>query len=204
VGNGSIPSVFGSDGVSAKRATRDVALYAALVVNSICSRIEGSSFPGLFTRVEIGHIRIGSDGKGVIRSRGPGSSLSQRVYSSGLRMSGMRSWISETGSLASVVIIANVRIHSPEARPFQFSHQPADGKRSAVLHGNGIRLLSLLAFDRFPFKEVVDRYDAAAPAIGFRKRRQSFYRLALGIDRLSPAVRVLAPVRNKPPAQWVE
>jgi hypothetical protein len=36
----------------------------------------------------------------------------------------MRSWISATSSLASVVITANVRIHSPEAGSFQFSHKP--------------------------------------------------------------------------------
>jgi hypothetical protein len=38
--------------------------YAADVSNSIGSMIEGSSFPGLLTRVEIGHIRIGSAGNG--------------------------------------------------------------------------------------------------------------------------------------------
>ena len=41
--------------------------------------MEGSSFSGLLTRVEIGHIRVGSAGNGLIRSLGSGSSLSQRV-----------------------------------------------------------------------------------------------------------------------------
>ena len=36
----------------------------------------------------------------------------------------MRSWISATSSLASVVMIAKVRIHSPEAGSFQFSQMP--------------------------------------------------------------------------------
>jgi hypothetical protein len=53
-------------------------LYAAEVSNAIGSTIEGSSFSGLLARIEIGHIRIGSAGKGLIRSRGSGSSLSQR------------------------------------------------------------------------------------------------------------------------------
>jgi hypothetical protein len=53
--------------------------YATETFNVMGSMIEGSSFSGLFTRVEIGHIRIGSDGKGRIKSRGSGSSLSQRV-----------------------------------------------------------------------------------------------------------------------------
>jgi hypothetical protein len=53
--------------------------YAAEFADSIGSTIEGSSFSGLLTRVEIGHIRIGSAGNGLIRSPGSGSSLSQRV-----------------------------------------------------------------------------------------------------------------------------
>jgi len=40
--------------------------------------MEGSSFSGLLTLVEIGHIRIGAAGIGRIKSRGFGSSLSQR------------------------------------------------------------------------------------------------------------------------------
>ena len=36
------------------------------------STIDGSSFSGLLTRVEIGHIRIGSAGNGRIKSRGSG------------------------------------------------------------------------------------------------------------------------------------
>jgi hypothetical protein len=43
--------------------------YAAEFANSIGSTIEGSSFSGLLTRVENGHIRIGFAGKGLIRSR---------------------------------------------------------------------------------------------------------------------------------------
>lgn len=52
---------------------------AASVASSIGSTIDGSSFSGLLTRVDIGHIRIRSAGNGRIRSRGSGSSLSQRV-----------------------------------------------------------------------------------------------------------------------------
>ena len=37
------------------------------------SKIAASSFSGLFTRVEIGHIVIGSAGKGTSKSRGSGS-----------------------------------------------------------------------------------------------------------------------------------
>ena len=47
--------------------------------NPIGSTIEGSAFSGLFTRVEIGHIRISPAGKGRIKSRGSGSSPSQRA-----------------------------------------------------------------------------------------------------------------------------
>jgi hypothetical protein len=37
----------------------------------IGSMIEGSSFSGLLTRVEIGHIRMGSAGNGRIKSSWP-------------------------------------------------------------------------------------------------------------------------------------
>jgi hypothetical protein len=53
--------------------------YPASLSNSTGSMIEGSSFSGLFTRVDIGHIRIKADGNGRIKSRGSGSSLSHRV-----------------------------------------------------------------------------------------------------------------------------
>jgi hypothetical protein len=53
--------------------------YAASLANWTGSTIEGSSFSGLLTRVEIGQIRIKSAGNGRIRSRGSGSSLSHRV-----------------------------------------------------------------------------------------------------------------------------
>jgi N-methylhydantoinase B/oxoprolinase/acetone carboxylase alpha subunit len=43
------------------------------------SIIDGSSFSGLLTRVEIGHIRIRPSWKGRIRSRASGSSPSHRA-----------------------------------------------------------------------------------------------------------------------------
>jgi hypothetical protein len=43
--------------------------YGAPDANSTGSTIEGSSFSGLLTRVEIGHVRIGSEGNGRIRSQ---------------------------------------------------------------------------------------------------------------------------------------
>jgi hypothetical protein len=55
------------------RATAEMRCQA-VVANSIGSRIDGSSFSGLLTRVEIGHIRIGSEGYGRIKSLGSGSS----------------------------------------------------------------------------------------------------------------------------------
>ena len=39
------------------------------------SSTDGSSLSGLFTRVEMGHIIIGSAGKGTNRSRGSGSTV---------------------------------------------------------------------------------------------------------------------------------
>jgi hypothetical protein len=57
--------------------------YAAEVVNSIGSTIEGSSFSGLLTRVEIGHIRISPGGKASIhadRARRLASARRQRLW----------------------------------------------------------------------------------------------------------------------------
>jgi hypothetical protein len=53
--------------------------YAASVVTSIGSVMDGSSFSGLFTRVEIGQMRMSSAGNGRIKSRGSASSPSQRA-----------------------------------------------------------------------------------------------------------------------------
>ena len=61
--------------MSAKRATSDIPLYAAEVANSIGSKIDGSSFSGLLTRVEIGHIRIGSEGSVASDRLGPAHRL---------------------------------------------------------------------------------------------------------------------------------
>ena len=53
--------------------------YSALTGQCDRSTIDLSSFSGLLTRVEIGHIRIGSAGNCRIKSRGSGSSPSQRT-----------------------------------------------------------------------------------------------------------------------------
>jgi len=55
----------------------EVPIQAASVVTWIGSSIEGSSFSGLLTRVEIGHIRFSSAENGRIRLRGSGSSPSE-------------------------------------------------------------------------------------------------------------------------------
>src|SRR5262249_57992857 len=87
-------------------------------------------------------------------------------------MTGMRSWISATSSFESVVMMANVRIHSPEAGSFQFSQMPAmpNGAPSFIAHRVG--LLCLLALDRLPLKESVHRHNAAALAVCVAERRQ--------------------------------
>ena len=62
-----------------KQFRRIATRYATAVANSIGSTMDGSSFSGLLTRVEIGQIRMGLAGNGRINSRGSGSSLSQRA-----------------------------------------------------------------------------------------------------------------------------
>jgi hypothetical protein len=70
------PADCGAPKKKAPQAARHVGQAAD---NSIGSTIVGSSFSGLLTRVEIGHMRIGSAGNGRIRSPGSGSSPSQRA-----------------------------------------------------------------------------------------------------------------------------
>jgi len=65
--------------VRASRQSRSAQFNYAEVANAIGSTTDGASFSGLLTLVEIGHIRIGAAGIGRIKSRGFGSSLSQRV-----------------------------------------------------------------------------------------------------------------------------
>jgi hypothetical protein len=69
-------------------------------------------FSGLLARGGIGHPRIGSAGKGRIRSAGKAYGVVGRR-----QQTGMRSWTLTTSSLASRVMIANVRVHSPDGRP---------------------------------------------------------------------------------------
>ena len=75
----------------------------------------------------------------------------------------MRSWISATSSLAGVVMIANVRIHSPDVRIFPVLPKAANAERLAVLHGDGIRLLGLLPLMAFHSKK---------PSTGRMQRRR--------------------------------
>ena len=89
-------------------------------------------------------------------------------------------------------------------RFFPVLPEPANAERPAVLHGDGIGLLGFLALDRLPFEEAVDGDDAAPSAIGISEGRQIAYGLVFGIDRPSPALRVLAPIRDKTPAQRLE
>ena len=90
------------------------------------------------------------------------------------------------------------------SRFFPVLPQPANAERPAVLHGDGIGLLGFLALDRLPLEEAVDGDDTAPPAIGIPEGRQVAHGLAFSIDRPSPALRVLAPIRDKAPAQGLE
>src|SRR6266404_9693003 len=118
-------------------------------------------------------------------------------------MTGMRSWICATSSFESVVMIANVRIHSPEAGSFQFSQMPAIP--------NGAPSFMAIAYGCFAFWPLI-AFHSKKPStgtmqrrlIGIAERRQVPHSLALGIDRLTATCRVFAPIRNEAPAQRVE
>src|SRR5262249_51607463 len=104
-------------------------------------------------------------------------------------MTGMRSWISATSSFESVVMMAAVRSHSPEAGSFQFSQIPAipNGAPSFMAIAYGC----LALWHRLPFEKAVDRHNAAAPAVRIAKCRKVAHGLAFGVDRLSPALGVV-------------
>jgi hypothetical protein len=50
------------------------------------------------------------------------------------------------------------------------------------------------ALDRLPLEETIDRDDAAPPPIGAAEGRHGAYGFILGIDRLTAALRVFAPI----------
>src|SRR5215813_5310075 len=95
---------------------------------------------------------------------------------------------------------------NPFARSRLFPVLPNPGKpeRRAVLHGDRVGLLRLLALDRLPFEEPVHRHDAATHSIGIAERGQIPHALALGVDRLAAALRITAPIRNQTPPQRIE
>jgi hypothetical protein len=65
-------------------------------------------------------------------------------------------------------------------------------------------LLRLLTFDRLPLKETVHRHNAAALAVRLAEGGQIPHGLILRVDRLSAAVRIIAPIRNQTPAERIE
>src|SRR3954467_513531 len=94
----------------------------------------------------------------------------------------------------------------PLARSWVFPVLPnaAEAKRPTILHGDCVGLFGFLPLDCQPFEKPVHRNDAASRPVGVAERRQAVYALAFGVDRLSPTLRVIAPIRNKAPAQRVE
>jgi hypothetical protein len=76
-----------------------------------------------------------------------------------------------TNSFASVVMIANVLIHSPDAGSFQFSHMPPIPKGATSFHRDGVRLLRSLSLYRLPLEKSVHGHDAAALAVRIPERR---------------------------------
>ena len=89
---------------------------------------------GVRRLVEIGHMIMSLLGYGTSRSRGSGSMLaSQRSQFSGAMITGIRSWIWDTSSLAVVVMMQNVRVQSSVPGTFQFSQMAARANGSPDL-----------------------------------------------------------------------
>src|SRR5262245_3782746 len=114
------------------------------------SRIVGSSLSGLFTRVEIGHIAMRPAGNGTSKSRGSGSmDESHRSQDSVGMITGIRSCMSLTSSLAVVVITAKVRTQASPPGFCQFSQMPAsaNGLPDFMAMAKGcLALVPLIAF----------------------------------------------------------
>ena len=94
------------------------------------------------------------------------------------------------------------RTHSPEVGSFHFSQSPPrpNGLPSFIAIAQGC-----LAFEPLiASKKAVDWDDTAPPPIGVAEARPGAHGLALGVDRLAPALRVLAPIGNETSAQPVE
>jgi hypothetical protein len=72
--------------------------------------------------------------------------------------------MSATSSLASVVMIANVRNPFARRRFLPVLPNARESERRAVRHGDRVGLLRLLPLDRLPSEETVHRHDAAALA----------------------------------------
>jgi CspA family cold shock protein len=94
-------------------------------------------------------------------------------------MSGMRLWISAIGSLASVVMIAKVRSHSPEVGSFQFSQtvkwfnsqkgygfiQPQNGGKDVFVHISAVEKAGLNGLNEgqvVEYEEVANRGKTSA------------------------------------------
>src|SRR5215831_9491941 len=112
--------------------------------------------------------------------------------------------MSATSSLASVVMIAKVRSHSPRSRVLPIFPDAGNAERCTIFHCDCVRLLRFLALDGLPLEETVDRHDAAALTVRIPKCRQVPHRLAFGIDGFTAARRVIAPIWDEAPTQRVE
>src|SRR5262245_59142075 len=79
----------------------------------------------------------------------------------------------------------------------------SDAEWRAILHSDRVGLLCLLTLDRLPLKEPVHRHNAAAQAVGVAERGQVPHRLAFGVNWLSAAVPIIAPIRDETPPERV-
>jgi len=118
---------------------------------AIGSAIDASSFSSLLTDVEIGHTRTGSAGNDRISSCGSRSSLG-----ASRRRENKRHSIVDLGHQFVEHRCDNRESTNPFAggRVFPVFLQPAEAKRTAVLHGNRVELLSFLALNQMSLTKV--------------------------------------------------
>jgi hypothetical protein len=116
--------------------------------------MDGSSFSGLFTLVEISHIVMGSDGKGTSRSRG---SESQRSKEIGGTITGHPIMYRPHEVVGGAGADGEGPHPLVRAGPLPVFPGTRQRKWFAALLPNGIGAFWLDPLDRFPLKEAINR-----------------------------------------------
>jgi hypothetical protein len=156
------------------------------------SRMEASSFSGLLTRVEIGHIRRASDSNARIGVSAYPSLVVDPMQDH------RHAIVDLTYQFVRVCSDDRKGAHPLARGAFPVLPERCHAEGRAVLHRDGVGLFRF-ALDSLPFEEAINRYDAAPAFVGFSKHRLQVHSLDHRIDRAS-AIRRCAGSREGAPS----